>query len=416
MAGPGLQCLGDEEKREVLAVLDSRELSRYRFDDDGTATPSKVFQFERALEAMTGARHCLGMNSCTSALLCGLWAAEIGPGCEVIVPGYTFIASIAAVAYAGATPILAEIDESLTLDADDVARKISANTKAILAVHMLGAPCNMAALAAIAEAHGLLLIEDCAQSGGGSFKERRVGTFGAFGAFSLNVFKTFTAGDGGVLLTSDTPLYERAFAIHDHGARPNRVGVADANSLLGLNFRMHEVTGAIAGAQLRKLPGILNRLRENKAKLLEAIGPLPRASERHLHDRNGECGTVAVYTFERAEVASTVAEGLGTITLAQSGKHNYALMPQLVRHALPVGFCPFDCDRQPLSANYVPGSLRRTDDLLARSVALSVGVVDSYLGTGFGVNLDSDDREIAMIAERFRHQVLQAQGVAVISQ
>ena len=415
MPGPGLQCLGDEEKREILEVLDSRELSRYRFDDDGTATPSKVFQFERELEALTGVRHCLGMNSCTSALLCGLWAAGIGPSCEVIVPGYTFIASIAAIAYAGATPVLAEIDESLTLDPEDVARKVSAKTKAILAVHMLGTPCNMAAIAAIADAHGLLLIEDCAQAGGGSFQGRRLGTFGEFGAFSLNVFKTFTSGDGGVLLTSNTPLYERAFAIHDHGVRPNRVGVADANTLLGLNFRMHEVTGAIARAQLKKLPAILNQLRERKAKLVEAIGPLPQASERHLHDRDGECATVVAYTFERAEVASTVAHELETITLAQSGKHNYARMPQLVHHALPVGTCPFDCDYQPLSATYDPGSLRRTDDLLARSVALSVGVVDSYLGTGFGIDLHSDDQEIAKVAERFRRQVLQAQGIVGIS-
>ncbi len=408
MAGPGLSMLGPEEIAEVVSVLESRELSRYRFDDGGTAAPSKVFLFERALEKMTGARHCLGMNSCTSALLSGMWAAGIGPGAEVIVPGYTFIASIAAIAYAGATPILAEIDDSLNIDPADVRRKISPRTRAIMAVHMMGAPCDMHELTAIAEEHNLLLLEDCAQAGGGSYRGRFLGTFGAFGAFSLNVFKTFTAGDGGVLVTNDTQLYERAFAIHDHGARPNRVGVADANSVLGLNFRMHELTGAVAGAQLQKLPAILARLRENKAKLRAAIGAVARARERRVNDHEGDCATVLAFTFETAELARAVGDNLGTITLASSGKHNYANMPQLVRHALPVGACPFDCDVHPFKGTYEPGSLPQTDDLLARTVALSVGVVDSYLGTAFGINIHSGEQEIARVAETFKQQVDEA--------
>lgn len=401
MPGPGLEMLGAEEIAEVVEVLESRELSRYRFDDDGSAAPSKVYSFERALEAMTGARHCLGMNSCTSALLAGLWAAGVGPGDEVIVPGYTFIASIAAVAYAGATPVLAEIDESLSLDPEDVRRKITPQTRAVLAVHMMGAPCDMGRLEPLAREHDLLLIEDCAQAGGGSYRGRALGTFGAYGAFSLNVFKTFTAGDGGVLLTNDTRLYERAFAIHDHGARPHRVGVADANSFLGLNFRMHELTGAVAGAQLRKLPAILDRLRESRARLRAAIGPVPHASVRRCYDEEGDCATVLAYTFETAALARAVAEGLGVITLADSGKHNYANIPQLARRAMPVGSCPLDCDVRPLGGTYEPGTLPRTEDLLARTVALSVGVVDSYLGTGFGINVRSGEDEIERAAERF---------------
>jgi dTDP-4-amino-4,6-dideoxygalactose transaminase len=399
VAGPGLELIGSEEMAEVVAVIESCELSRYRFND--SAAPSKVFAFERALEKMMGVCHCLGMNSCTSALLTGIWAAGIEPGDEVIVPGYTFVASVAAIAYAGATPVLAEIDASLNLDPADVRRRITPRTRAIMAVHMMGSPCDLDALSTIAKESGLLLFEDCAQAGGGRYRGRALGTVGTFGCFSLNVFKTFTAGDGGVLLTNDTQLYERAFAIHDHGARPNRVGVADANSVLGLNFRMHELTGAVASAQLRKLPAILTRLRDQKAKLRAAIGDVPQARERVLHDIEGDCATVLAYTFDSAEVARSVANSLGTITLSSSGKHNYANIPQLARGAVPGRARPSDFHAE-------PGMLPCTDDLLARTIALSVGVVDSYLGTGFGINIGSDDPEIACVAEKFLHAVNQA--------
>jgi dTDP-4-amino-4,6-dideoxygalactose transaminase len=268
---------------------------------------------------------------------------------------------------------------------------------------MLGAPCDMNALCRLADEHNLLLLEDCAQSGGGTFKGRSLGTFGTFGAFSLNVFKTFTAGDGGVLLTNDTELYKRAFAIHDHGSFPNRIGVTDANSFLGLNLRMHELTGAVALPQLKKLNGILEKLRENKAKLLNAIGVHPSIRERKIHDVDGECATVLTYIFESQEAAHTVANNLGVKTLADSGKHNYLHMPQLRARSLPVHNPQFKNNSGNFS--YEPKSLPQTDDLLSRSVSLSVGVVDSYLGTGFGINIHSDDADIERVAAAFSAQL-----------
>src|ERR1051325_8760136 len=179
MWSPGWHLIGDEELEEVTAVLRLRELSRYRFNDPtGDAPPSRVYQFERACEALMRVKHCLAVNSCTSALLAGLSALGVGPGDEVIVPGYTFIASIAAIAYARAIPVLAEIDDSLTLDPSDVERRITSRTKAILAVHMLGAPCDMDALIHIADRHGLLIIEDVAQACGGSYRGRPLGSLG----------------------------------------------------------------------------------------------------------------------------------------------------------------------------------------------------------------------------------------------
>ncbi|MFI6471169.1 DegT/DnrJ/EryC1/StrS family aminotransferase [Streptomyces sp. NPDC050516] len=407
MAGPGVSRIGPEEEAELLSVVRERELSRYRFDDhDASAPPSKVSRFEQEFRALTGARHCLGMNSCTSALYAGLLAAGIGPGDEVIVPGYTFIASMAAVAHTGAEPVLAEIDESLLLDPADVASKITSRTKAVIAVHMLGAPCDLDALDAVTREHGLLLVEDCAQAGGGTYRGRHLGTVGGFGAFSLNVFKTFTAGDGGVLLTDDDDLYETAFALHDHGAAPLRQGVTDGPPLFGLNLRMHELTGAFALAQVRKLPDILRTLRANRDTFADAIGDLPGATRRRLHDPDGDCATVLAYTFASAAIAGEVAARLGTITLSQSGKHNYANMSQL----RPDLLVPTDSrrrrpDRAVSRRSYPPGSLPRTDDLLSRSIALSVGVVDSYLGSGVGIDVTADDDTIEAAARLFRTTV-----------
>lgn len=399
VTGPGTSFLGAEEERAVLEVLRSRELSRYRFDvvdDDAT---SKVQDFEREFGEVVGTRNVLGMNSCTSALFSGLLAAGLQAGDEVIVPGYTFVASLASVAYAGGIPVLAEVDETLTLDVDDVADRITDRTRAVLAVHMLGAPCDLDALGALTDAHGLFLVEDCAQACGATFHGRAVGSAGRFGAFSLNVFKTMTAGDGGVLTTDDDDVYDRAFAIHDHGWRPLRNGVDDGSGPLGLNLRMHELTGAVALAQTRKLPDILAAARTRQAALRAAIGEVPGAVERRAHDASGDCGSVLAYTFDAAEDAARVAVALGTQTLAKSGNHVYSNMAALRAGSVPLSTALHDVIAH--DDPYRPGRLPRTDDLLARTIALSVGVVDSYLGTAFGVDVCADDAAIDKAATAF---------------
>ncbi|HET7232362.1 MAG TPA: DegT/DnrJ/EryC1/StrS family aminotransferase [Longimicrobium sp.] len=408
MPGPGWYFFGDEERRQVDDVLRSRELSRYRFDQTDDDEPSKVFQFERTMEAYLGAPHCLATNSCTSALLAALTALGVGPGDEVIVPGYTFIASIAAIVYARAVPVLAEVDDSLTLDPDDVRRKITPRTRAILCVHMLGAPCDMDALEAIAREHGLFLVEDVAQACGGEYRGRRLGSIGDAGAFSLNVFKTITAGDGGCLAVRDDAVFERAFAFHDHGFKPFRLGVADAQGLMGLNLRMAELVGAVALAQARKLPAVVEAVRAQKRRLLDALGPLgvPR---RRLNDPDGECGTLLVLLLDSAEQARRVAAALGVCTLVESGRHYYGAMPQLLNRRIPSqAGCPFFCEAHPTDREYTRGMLPRTDDLLSRSVALSVGVVDSYLGAGFGVNVLSPPEEVDEVARIFHERTADA--------
>ncbi len=412
VAGPGYGFLGDEERLLVSEVLTSWELSRYRFGGDDM--PSKTFTLEREVQDGLGAPHCLALNSGTSALLAALVGLGVGPGDEVVVPGYTFIATVAAVVHRGAVPVLAEVDDTLTLDPKDVERRITPATRAIIAVHMLGAPCDLAALREIAGRHGLHLIEDVAQACGGRFRGQALGTIGDAGAFSLNLFKVITAGDGGWLTVRDTSVYERAFAFHDHGFVPHGQRLIEADTIFGMNLRMTELTAAVALGQFRKLERILDRLRYQRDALTAAIADLPGCVKiKRSHDVPGDCCTSLTLQFTSAEEASTVASQLGTKTLAESGRHHYrAMAPLLARRGMSSASCPFSCPAHPHGRDYEAGMLPRTDDWLSRSLALSVGVSDTYLGTGFGITVHSDGGEIKKIGKRVRDALSAVTGNA----
>ena len=406
MPGPGWFMLGEEEKKEVLSVLESKELCRYKFDDfDDEKTP-KVFQFEQAFASLTKAPYCLAVNSGTSALLAGLAGLGIGPGDEVLVPGYTFIASIASIVHAGAVPILVEIDDSLTMDPEDIEKKMTRRTKAIMPVHMLGAPSEMDSIMKIARKHNLKVIEDVAQACGASYKSKMLGSIGDAGAFSLNQFKTITAGDGGMLLTRHEEVHQRAFAFHDHGFKPYRMGLIDDSSFFGLNLRMNEVTGALALAQVRKLPNILKLLSVKKRLFKDAIGIIPGMSYRKLHDVSGECSTLLVLQFETSERAEKVAGQLECNTLVRSGKHYYGNMLQLLNKRTVINKgCPFHCSAFPAHVEYHANMLPRTDNILSRSIALSIGVRDSYLGSNFGISILSSENEIEQTAVELKKKI-----------
>ncbi len=254
MPGPGIELIGDEETAEVLEVMASRFLSRYG-PADNPAFGAKVHKVEEALASLAGVKHGLALSGGGSA---ALWIAMlglgIGPGDEVIVPGFTYVASISSIVYTGATPVLAEVDDSFCLDPADVATRITPHTKAILVVHMLGGVARLDELKSLADAHGIALIEDCAQAFGATYQGQGVGGIGTVGTFSFNEYKTITCGDGGALVTDDTALYERAFAMHDQGHAPFRLESKYAERpFLGMNFRMTELSGAVLLAQLRKL-------------------------------------------------------------------------------------------------------------------------------------------------------------------
>ena len=406
MPGPGYYWMGEEEEREVLELIHSRYLFRYG-DEADPAYTHRVRSLEDAVAGLFGTKHALAVSSGTAALITALSAAGVGPGDEVIVPGYTFIASMSAVIFCNAVPVLAEVDDSLTLDPQDVERKITPHTRAILPVHMIGNPCDLDALRVIADRRELLLIEDAAQAFGGSYNGNRLGTMGLAGAYSFNFYKTINAGDGGMVVTDDEELYRRAFAFHDQGHLPLRNGVeVGRRSVIGLNFRMTELTAAVLLAQLRKLDPILARLRSLKARFKRQIEDLPGLSFRRLNDPEGECGTVLTIFLPDSESADAVAAKLGTVTLTHSGWHVYSNMENiLAMNTINPRSNPLQHAAYTGNARYAKGMLPHTDRLLERAINISIGVVDSGLGSTFGITINASDDDVDRQAEVFRSAV-----------
>jgi dTDP-4-amino-4,6-dideoxygalactose transaminase len=233
-------------------------------------------------------------------------------------------------------------------------------------------------------------LEDCCQAAGASYHGKKVGTIGNIGAFSLNMFKTINSGDGGLVVTNDNALYTTAFAVHDQGHSPSRLGTeVGARSVLGLNFRMNELTAAVALAQLDKLDKIVATLREKRNRLKGLISEAKGFKFRTLNDPEGDCATLCTVIFDTKEQASKVSNALGSKTVDQSGWHVYANMEHVLNYLKQV--------EQPHTKGLYP----KTDDILSRAMNISVGVIDGGLGAGWGININSTDVEIEMAAKQF---------------
>ena len=407
MPGPGMELIGEEEKRELLQVLEGGYLFRYG-SPENPAFKARVYTLEQEIARYIGVHHAVAVNSGTTALLTALAGLGIGAGDEVIVPGYTFIASFSTVAYARAVPILAEVDRTLNLDPEDVRRKITPRSKAIMAVHMLGNPARMDALKAIADEHGLLLLEDCAQAFGASYKGRMLGAIGHAGTYSFNIFKTITAGDGGMVVTDDETVYRRSFAFHDQGHSPLRTGVeVGRRPFIGLDFRMTELTGAVVLAQFHKVGQIRSHLHANKRRFKAAIADLPGLAFREITDPEGECGTLLTVFLPGEAIARQVAGELGTKVVADSGWHVYSNMEQILDKRMPTAegwpdTHPLYVQAGGKPVRYWKGMLPQTDDLLSRAINISIGVSDAGLGSAFGVTMSDGSDVVDARAEAFR--------------
>jgi dTDP-4-amino-4,6-dideoxygalactose transaminase len=408
MPGPGVELIGDEEIAEVMEVLSTRFLSRYGPSDD-PAFGAKVYHVEREIAALSGVRFGLGLSGGGSAALwIALLGLGVGAGDEVIVPGFTFVASISSIVYAGATPVLAEVDQSFNLDPADVEAKITPRTAAIIVVHMLGGAAKMDELKAVADRHGIPIIEDSAQAFGATYHGKGVGGIGAIGTFSFNEYKTITCGDGGMVVTDDEALYERCFAMHDQGHAPDRTeSKYAARPFLGMNFRMTELSGAVLGAQVKKLPQIVSHLRANKAIVQDMLEEVPDIDFRALPDPDGDLATHLVVVLPTADIARNVAADVGSIRLSESGWHTYSRMDHLLARRTVTGKgCPFDCDADGHQhGEYHAGMLPRTDALLERSISIGIGVRDGNLAP-FGLRMRDGEAEAREVGRTFRDAVI----------
>jgi len=372
---PGAMEISDEEKRAVLEVLESKVVFRYHGGDK-----SKVAQFEERFAAHFGANHALAVNSGTSALISALVGAGIGPGDEVIIPAYTFVATPAAVIAAKAIPVIAEVDDSLTLDPTDFERKITEHTKAVIPVHMRGAPSDMAPIIEVAHKHGLKVIEDSAQAVGASYKGKRLGTWGDAGCFSLQMSKVITSGEGGVMITDDKDLYEKARMYHDAAVRfwDQDAGMP---AFPGVNFRMSEVTGALILAQLSRLEDLLRRMRANKARIKSQIERYEGLRFRTIHDEQGDASVCLIFYAPDSETAKRVAEalraeGVGAGTIYDQGipdRHIYTAWAEVLAHPANVQKgCPFTCPMYKGSVRYSRDMCPQTLDYLGRAIHINV--------------------------------------------
>lgn len=363
--------IGQEEIDAVARVINNGMLFRINTD------LQECDQFERELAQKIGTKYALYLSSGTGALIAALAGIGIGPGDEVIVPGYTFMASAMAVVAVGAIPVIAEIDDTMTLDINDVKRKISKHTKAIIPVHICGFPCNMEALCKLADEYDLFIIEDACQADGGSYKGKRLGTFGKAGCFSFNYFKVISVGEGGAVVTDDEKVYERALIYHDSGAafRPYSKGLTEP-VFLGAQLRVSEITGAIMREQLKRLDGILNDLRAVKKEIIAGISG-SGLTVMPSNDPEGDCGTTLGLQFksEKAARAFNACEGFEGMLPIDSGKHVYTNWTPILekRGAHNEDVNPYNHPKnQGLNMNVSKDTCPYTLDILSRTVFISL--------------------------------------------
>lgn len=327
---PGFEVFGEEEKKQIQDVLDTGVLFRYEFGEQRRGI-YKVREFEQAFARYAGAAHGQAVTSGTAALKVALTALGVGGGDEVITQGFTFVATWEAIFDVGAIPVFTEVDTTLNMDPADLEKKITPKTKAIIPVHMLGAPARIKEIKAIADKHGIPVIEDTAQAPGARLDGKHLGSFGACGTFSFDAVKTITTGEGGMVITDDERLWRIMSEYHDHGhdhvVNPGGRG-GEGRSFIGFNFRMMELQGAMGLAQLAKLDDIVAAQQANKAVLKEAAASIPGVSFREILDEQGDSATFLAFMLENKERAAAVngvlrENGAGAINFAENSWHYY---------------------------------------------------------------------------------------------
>jgi dTDP-4-amino-4,6-dideoxygalactose transaminase len=369
----GASLIGEEEQVAVEAVLKSQSLFRYYGPDlQGT-----VEAFERGVEEQLGVPHAHATSSGTAALTASLAALGVGPGDEVVVPAVTFVATANAVVVAGAVPVFCDLDDSLGLDPAFLTTVLTPRTAAIVPVHLENVVCDMAGVLDVAGRAGLPVLEDACQAMGSSYRGRAAGTLGDLGVFSFQLEKNITAGEGGVVVTSDPELAERAARYTDQGGQfVTAKGTRGSGApFVGENLRMNEVSGAIAGVQLGRLPSVVERMRAAKRELLSLVGTHPDRVLRTSPDPEGDGGSSAIWYLPTADLAvrfvsALLAEGIPAANL-YGGQTVYANPAYAQQLTVAPSRSPWA--RHPVKVSYEPGLCPRAEELAPRAAAVALG-------------------------------------------
>lgn len=383
----GAHYMDDQESDAAARVCKSKTLFRYY----GLDLQHEVSKLEEEFAAYTGVRYALAVSSGTCALQVSLGALGIGPGDEVLLPGYFWVSTVGAVVRSGAIPVLVDCDDTFNMDPKDAERKVSPRTRAILVVHMGGVIGRIREIVSMAQRHNLKVIEDCAQAAGASQGGVKAGAFGALGIFSFQMNKHMTSGEGGMVVTNDEHLYRRAFAIHDLGYPRNESGrlVMDDPSLQlwGIGCRMSELTGAVARVQLKKLDRITRAMRSAKHAIKGALSDV--LEFREVLDPGGDAGSFLMTVFKTREqslkfVESLRAEGVVAdkggmypIHMDDWGLHIYYNVASLVNKRGISAVSPWQMaeNRASQDVSYDKGTCPHLDDLISRTMIFCVASV-----------------------------------------
>lgn len=367
---------GHEEEDELLNVLQTGTPFRFW----GRGKPEKVATFEERFAAYMGTKFALGVTSGTTALDCAIAALEIGPDDEVIVPAYTWWSDYTCVVQAGALPVFADIDRTFNLDPLDFERKITPRTKAVIAVHLLGGPCDMDPIMKIAKKHGVAVLEDCAQTVGGSYQGKKLGSLGEIGIYSFQINKMISSGEGGAVVTSDPLLYERAVRFHDMGGVrkvfADRLEGIRCQEFAGENFRMNEFTGAVLKAQLGKLDTMIADMRRNAGAIRDGILDLPGIRMRHQPDPEGDIGYAVYFEVQSQRQRDECVKQLRAKQVPASPLSGSVLLPiqeSVINKRARHPNWPSFTTPQGIAMQYGPDLCRQTLDIYDRFVQIRIG-------------------------------------------
>ena len=372
---PGFEIFDESEKQQINEVMDKGFTFRYNFDGMRNDV-WKARELESMICETINVKHAHLVSSGTTALTTALAAAGIGAGDEVIVPPFTFVASVEAIVLAGAVPIFAEIDETLTLSAEGIEAVITPKTKAVNFVHMCGYGGHMDEVKAVCDKHGLVLLEDACQATGATYKGQALGTIGQVGTFSFDSVKTISCGEGGAVLTNDETIYNNAHMFSDHGH--DHIGMdrgAEAHPIMGSNFRISELNAAVGVAQWKKLDRILETQRKNKKALKDALKQYPEVSFRVLADEAGDNAgflSIMLPTEARAvEVSAGLAEhGVPAVFYWYANNWHYLKNWKHIHEMKSSAKLPIDliADRPDYSQVKTP----KSDDIMSRTLSMLI--------------------------------------------
>jgi 8-amino-3,8-dideoxy-alpha-D-manno-octulosonate transaminase len=379
---------------KVKAVLDAEDMGSGPFLANYYAglPETRVQAFQRIAMETFGTKYAIGVSSGTGALHSAFTAAGVGPGTEVICPAIGFYATAAAVVMAKGVPVFADVDESLHIDPKKIEQVITPRTVAIAPTHVMGGVADMPAIMEVARKHNLKVVEDCAQSCGGKVGGKYVGTFGHLGIFSISAYKIVGGGEGGLIITDDERLWDRANCLAEGGglSRPDRFALPryEGELFCGTNYRMSELEAAVDVVQLGKMPETVARFRGVKRSITSRLKTYKELTPQKTNDADGDVGYMLRFFPETIELGQQIAKalsdaGIGAGIRGKNGRPDWHIYHDMFPITLKTKSNPDDCSfhcphyaAKGGNIEYALGDCPVADDLFDRVV--NVGLNQWY--------------------------------------